>query len=73
MITEYTVTRGDLIITRNGEQANIDKVLYQEVYTDYADIEFFDYNHNYRHYKSVFDGGMVVMYTANTETVLQYN
>lgn len=43
-----------------GIVAVIDKVLYQFCNSDYAIIEFIDDKGQYRHYKSVFDGGKVV-------------
>ena len=80
MVKEYTVTIGSEIFTRTGERACIDRILYQEIYTDYADIEFIDDKGNYRHYKSSFDGGYIRIYNAFdlfgfpcSETVLQYN
>ena len=44
-----------------GRTFTIAKIIYQDVDTKYADIEFLDDNECYHHYKSSYDGGQIVL------------
>lgn len=53
------VKRGDRIHC-NGITVEIGKVVYQDYYAGTWDIEFFDTQGNYRHWKQALDGGHLV-------------
>lgn len=46
-------------ITAHGETATVDVILNAEYFAGDVDIEFFDTNHNYRHYRNWLDGGTI--------------
>ena len=48
------------IIEALGIRATVKRVLSSDVNERWADIEFFDENDNYRHYKSDYDKGRII-------------
>lgn len=59
-LRKFNVLPGDDVKVY-GMTLTIGKVLHQDVDTRYADIEFEDTNGIYRHYKSSYDGGQIVL------------
>lgn len=54
-------------ITAHGETATVDVILNAEYFAGDVDIEFFDTNHNYRHYRNWLDGGTITRVPHRTE------
>lgn len=54
-----TIRRGT-IIEALGIRSIVKRVLFCDINDGYADIEFFDEDDNYRHYKSGYDKGKII-------------